>query len=174
MKLAVGLALLMAGGAASAEHFSDPGVTGFVVGYEAANAEQSIRELIPQGETVQDWSRMITDQRFAGLVRLTTPKQFAGVMTEGLEKSCPGGMAGPIAEFKRHGRPAATMRADCPRNPATGKPETFLMVLIAGEKDLHARQVAFRKLPDAAETKWAEDILARTRLCVAGQKAAGC
>ncbi len=37
-----------------------PPVEGFVVGYQQTAGPQSIEERVPRGETVQDWSRMIT------------------------------------------------------------------------------------------------------------------
>lgn len=174
MKFGLAIVAMSVGAAPAAERLSDPDVAGFVIVYEAANAEQSIRELVPQGETVVAWSRMITDQRFVGLASKVSPVRFAGIVGDGLVGSCPGGKAGRIIEFRIDGHPAAQMRADCPRNPATGEPETFLMLLIAGEQDLHSRQVAWRKVPSLPETNWGEEVLARTRLCTPGKTAPGC
>ncbi len=177
MKLALAMVLALAAGttgSAPAEWLSKPPVTGFVIGYEASNSEQSIRELVPAGETVQDWTIMITDQRLGGLVKRATPRQFAELMAQGLGKSCPGGKVGKIIDFKIDQRPASQFYAECPINPDTGKPEAFVALLVAGKDDLHSRQVAWRKLPTLAEINWGEEILAGTRLCSAGSKAKGC
>lgn len=164
----------LAGTALSGEFLSPHGVSGFKLGYEADTAEMSIREYVPEGESVQDWTRMITDQRFTDLNPVFTPEDFARVVGRGLGESCPGAKAGKIARFKVAGRAAAQMQADCPRNPGTGKPETFIILLIAGDRDLHARQVAWRKVPSLQEINWGEEVLAATRLCQAGQTAKGC
>lgn len=177
MKLGLILAGLLsaaAPAAAPAEWLSKPEVAGFVVGYEASNAEQSILELVPQGETVQNWSAMITDQRLGGLAKRATPRQFAELMANGMAKGCPGGKVTRIIDLKIDQRPAAQLYAECPLNPDSGKPEAFIGLLVAGEDDLHSRQVAWRKLPTLAEVNWAEEILAGTRLCTAGSKAKGC
>lgn len=177
MKLGLMLLGLLSAAATAAtpnEWLSKPAVTGFVVGHEAANDEQSIVELVPEGETVHNWSRMITDQRLGGLVKRAPPRQFAELMARGLAKSCPGGKVTKIIDLKVDGRPASQLYAECPLNPGTGKPEAFIGLLVAGKDDLHSRQVAWRKLPTLAEINWAEEILAGTRLCTTGSKAKGC
>lgn len=177
MKLALALAGLLSTSvtaAAPAERLSKPDVNGFIVGYQASNAEQSIVELVPAGETVHNWSTMITDQRLAGLARRATPRQFAELMARGMAQGCPGGKVTRIVDFKIDQRPASQLYAECPLNPDTGKPEAFIGLLIAGEDDLHSRQVAWRRLPSLTDTNWAETILAGTHLCAPGGKAKGC
>lgn len=177
MKLALvllGLLSAAATAATPADWLTRPAVTGFVVGHEAGDSQQSIREYVPQGETVHNWTRMVTDQRFIDFVELATPQEFAEEMARSLPKGCPGGKASVVTSLKIEGRNAARMRADCPRNPDTGKPEVFWIVLIAGERDMHSRQVAFRRIPTAADTAWAEGVIAATRLCRPGSKAKGC
>ena len=61
--------------------------------------------------------------------------------------------------------PAVTFRVDCPLNPATGRPETFLLRAIAGSTDLHVVQVAYRRLPNAAESEAAQRHRDSVRLC---------
>ena len=58
-----GLALALAPAASAAPgdaRLVTQALPGFIVGYEAGNAQQSIREEIPKGETVQAWTRMVT------------------------------------------------------------------------------------------------------------------
>lgn len=177
MKLAIVMAMALAvgtTGSAPTEWLTKPQITGFVVGHEASNSEQSIRELVPAGETVHNWTIMITDQRLGGLARRATPRQFAELMARGLAESCPGGKVTKIIDFKIDQRPASQLYAECPLNPDTGKPEAFIGLLIAGKDDLHSRQVAWRKLPTLAETNWGEEILAGTRFCTEGTKTKGC
>jgi hypothetical protein len=174
MKAMIVLAAAAAVAASSAEHLSPHRADGFKLGYKAADAEQSIREYVPAGESVEDWSRMITDQRFIGLLSHASPAQFAVVLEKALKTNCPGARTTKPIKIEIDGRKAAQMRGDCPRNPSTGKPETFYVLLIAGESDLHSRQVAWRRFPSRDDVIWAEDMLARTRLCSGGKKAQGC
>ncbi|HEX4848949.1 MAG TPA: hypothetical protein VFV30_12465, partial [Novosphingobium sp.] len=106
--------------------------------------------------------------------RYATPKRFAEEMAKGAARSCPGATTSPVQTLQVYGRDAARMRADCPNNPDTGQPEVFWIVLIAGERDIHARQVAFRRIPNAKDAAWAEGIMAATRLCTQGLAAPGC
>jgi hypothetical protein len=62
---------------AGAERLASPPLSGFIHGYQAANAQQAIREEVPRGETVERWTRMVTTQRFGGLASRATPAAYA-------------------------------------------------------------------------------------------------
>ncbi len=160
--------LLLSAAAAAAEHLSSPALPGFVVGHEAANAEQSIREEVPEGETVQNWTRMVTTQWFAGTAQRTTPLEFLGTMVTNLRSVCPEASNSRIVSGTRGGRPLAQMRAFCPMFSRTGQPEAFMIIAIAGVDDLHVKQVAFRRLPTPEDIAWGEQVLAAVRYCPSG------
>lgn len=160
-------------GAADAERLVSPALPGFVVGYSAGNGEQSIREEIPRGETVEAWSRMVTTQRFAGLSARATPATYARNIIASLPRSCPGAATSAIAALTVSGRPAARFQVDCPRNGG-GQPETFILLAIAGGSDMHVKQVAFRGRTTPAGLAWARSVLAGTVLCTPASKAAAC
>ena len=147
-------------------------LSGFVLGYEANDAAVDFAEWVPKGETVQAWTRMVTMIRLDSL--RVTPQQFNQMMTEGLAKSCPGATISEVSTAAIDGRPAARFRGDCPRNPATGKPEVLFHLAISGQNDLHIRQVAFRYHPSAEDVRWAEGMLGATRWCALGSKQSGC
>lgn len=151
---------------------SPAALPGFVLGYENNDATMDFAEWVPTGETVQAWTRMVTMIRLDSL--RVTPQRFNQMMTEGLAKSCPGATVSDVSTADIDGRPATRFRGDCPRNPATGKPEVLFHLAIAGTNDLHIRQVAFRHVPSADEVRWAEGILGATRWCAMGSKAKGC
>jgi hypothetical protein len=164
-----GVSVLLSGAAAAAapdEWIGHGPLPGLVVGYQAAQPEAMIVERIPPGETVQRWTRMVTTQRFAGVIaRGGTLAQWSGHFLEGLGSGCPGYRSTRPAALSIDGREAIAFRVDCPRNPQTGLPETLLLRAIAGRADLHVAQVAFRHLPSASETRWAENHLATVTLC---------
>jgi hypothetical protein len=173
-----GAILLAAGSAATAqalagEHLASPALTGFVLGYQAANAAQSIREEVPRGQTVERWTRMVTTQRFTGLAARTTPAAYARTITGNVPRACPGAALSPIADLTVSGRPAARLQVDCPRNE-TGQAETFILLAVAGQRDMHVRQVAFRGAKSAADLVWARTYLAGTVLCGARDLQANC
>jgi len=150
---------------AAAERIAPQSLPGFVLGYEAGNDEQSIREEVPAGETVQEWTRMVTTQWFAGAAERLTPTEFFEVITRNLMAGCPGAKTSAPVTSSRESRAAAQMRADCPRVAQTGKPETFVILAIAGDRDLHVKQVAFRRVPTAADLQWADEVLGAVAVC---------
>lgn len=157
-----------------AEWSGRPAVAGFIVGFEKANAEQSIVERVPAGESVEHWTRMLTSQRFIGRGRDPGPRQLLANMQGLMTNACPGGSTSEIVPMTVSGRPAARMRADCPLNPQTGLPETYLIVAFAGSNDLFAEQVAFRRAPTAADLSFASKDLQQVRWCTATSKEAVC
>lgn len=60
------------------------------------------------------------------------------------------------------------VRIDCAALPATGKPETFFLLLVTGEQDLMARQVAIRSVPTEDDVQWAEAVLSGSVICRGG------
>ena len=173
--LAFALSWIATGAAAApAEWSGRPAANGFVVGFDKANAEQSIVERIPAGETVERWSRMLTSQRFVGRARDPGPQGLLANIEGLLANSCPAGSTTEIVAMTVSGRPAARMRSDCPRNPQTGLPETFFIVAFAGTSDLFVEQVAVRRVPTDADVAFATTDLQQVRLCIAGTREKAC
>ena len=140
----------------AAEILSRPPVPGFITGYQVTRDGNSIQEQVPKGENVEQWTRMVTTQRFAGVATRTNADGFLQLMIDGLSAACPGAR---ITYRRPQGR-AAQMRVDCPLNPKTGLPETFFVKSMPGSADMHVAQVAFRRVPNSADAAWAEHYLA--------------
>ena len=69
-------------------YFSAP-PAGFEIGYRASQGGQTIVELVPRGQTVQNWERMVTLQTFAGNTRSVS--DFRRAVSDGWRRACPGG-----------------------------------------------------------------------------------
>ena len=144
------------------ERLVSPALDGFVIGYQAANAEQSILEEVPQGETVQAWSAMVTTQRFA--VANPSLAIFTDTFLANQRRACPGATSTSPESFDHFGEPAVLFSADCPRSPATGGREQMKVLAISGDEALHVKQVAFRP-GYKGDTGWADEFLRGTRMC---------
>lgn len=59
------------------------------LGYSAKNDTQGIQEYVLKGETVNNWSEMVTVQAFFGLQLKTTPEEFMSSMIKQLKESSP-------------------------------------------------------------------------------------
>jgi hypothetical protein len=138
---------------------------GFVEGHRVERPYGMIVEWVPEGETVQNWTRIITVQRFGEAATRQRPREVIANMARDLSASCPGGVPGAVETLRVSGRQAARFRADCALNPGTGLPETLFALAIAGERDMHMFQIAFRRVPSAEDVSWAEQHLSSAALC---------
>jgi hypothetical protein len=153
-----------AAAAPAGERLALPALPGFGIVHQQSANGNSIEEQVPRGETIQQWTRMVTSLRFGGLASQTTPDAALDRLAAGVAGSCPGAVATPTRSLTVSGRAAAEIRADCPLNPQTGLPETFFARAIAGASDLHMVQVAFRRVPSEADKAWAEGIVRQVAL----------
>jgi hypothetical protein len=178
-RIGLGLAALAIGFAAAAqapsEWLGQAPLPELVVGSRQVAGRSLMVERIPPGETVEQWSRMVTVQRFAGVIaRGGTVDEWREHFLDGLRTGCPGFRGGNATHTSVAGRPAIVLRIDCPLNPATGRPETFLLLAIAGRIDLHIAQIAFRHVPSDAEMDWARSQLASVTFCTSGDATPVC
>lgn len=155
-------------------YLAGPSLPGFVIGYSNGNARGAIIEQVPDGETVDKWTRMVTTQRFTGVAQTVKPADYLGIIARSLPQSCPGARTGTPRTLTVSGRAAAEMRADCPLNPETHQPETFVMLAIAGPRDMHVKQVAWRYVPSPEDMSWAETYLGSIGFCLPMSTDAAC
>jgi hypothetical protein len=143
---------------------------GFVIGHKQTAQSGSIEERVPRGETVQKWSRMIT------ILKINTSAStasYAANFETVVTRACPGTTVargtGPAGQGGVDGR------MDCPRNPSTGRPETFFFRVFGGNGNaIHMIQVAFRHMPNAKEADWARAQIAGAVLCTARSSQPAC
>lgn len=157
-----------------AEWVGQAALPDLVIGHRLSDGRSMIVERIPPGETVERWSSMVTNQRFAGALAGGTLDQWRAGYLGRLGEGCPGYRAGAPARLRIEGREAFDLRFDCPQNPATGLPETFFLRAIGSGDTLHLAQVAFRHVPSADEAKWARDQLASVTLCTRASRSPVC
>lgn len=146
----------------------------WVIGYEAHSATQAIREEVPEGESVKDWTRMVTTQRFAGLASLTTPENYVANIARSIERKCPGAKVGPNQSLDVNGRAAVRIMIDCPVLAETGKRETFVLEATTGTFDMLVKQVAFRGAHTDADMAWANRFLDALAYCAGGTTLNAC
>lgn len=125
-----------------AENVLTPLPKGFKIAAQGRTATGSMSEYIPQSETVQDWSSMVT---VMVMHIKTTPDAFANGMFENIKGGCPGIQSQKVTDGTENGYAFSLWLADCPLNPGTGKPESFFMKVIAGKDALYNVQYAYRQ-----------------------------
>ena len=135
----------------------------FETGYQASQGGQTIVELVPKGQTVQNWERMVTLQTFAGDTRSVI--DFRRAVSDGWRSACPGGNTINLSEGQENGYPYALLQMSCEHNPQSGRPEYTWIKAMRGERALYVAQYAFRHLPSREEVTDAARRLRGMSLC---------
>ncbi len=157
----------------------------FKTKFENATATQYIREAVPEGETVEAWTQMITVTGYKQLASdpRMTPQAFASQIAGGFQRACPDTFASAgFGEKKFGGNIAFLSVAGCGRvaGSADKHSEIALLVTIKGDADMYTLQWAERSAGSAQRpridtAKWFERIerLGPIKLCkvMAGEKA---
>lgn len=154
--------------------FSMP--SNFIVAFENTNNGRYTREAVPKGETVQQWSEMITVTGAKGLAGSPSglPENFALTIAAGFKRACPETFAAKAWGATRIGEHDAFMAVvGCGRvgNGAAVHSETALIIAIKGATDVYTLQWAERgAAADKAgveNAKWQDRLkrLSPIRLC---------
>ena len=118
--------------------------TGFKIGYTTRPPGQLLYEYVPEGETVEAWTRMATQQFFFGL-KGRDPDVLPKLMAPQWAATCPGGASQKLEGSTENGFPTSVWQFTCPQNPLSGKPETMWMKVISGSEALYSVQYAYRE-----------------------------
>jgi hypothetical protein len=116
---------------------------GYKIGFHTEKKGMVITELVPQSETVKNWTEMLTTQIFLGM-KDTTPEQFQARMEKGWLAACKQGESAPVTKGKENGYSFSLWLQSCPSNPETGKPEIVWLKAIQGNDSFYVVQKAFR------------------------------
>jgi len=163
--------------------FSQP--ASFVPVFEDATADRYIREAVPKGETVEDWTQMITVTGAKGLAGNpeVTPTSFASLIADGFNKACPETFSAfDLGDMDIAGHKAFAAVVSCGSVAMGGKShsETALVLAIKGASEYYTIQWAERTAasahpPAIDKALWTRrlDELGPVRLCpiVPGEKA---
>jgi len=127
---------------------------GYRVGFQDKNGQRQMVEWVPDGETVENWTEMVTVQIFYHVKM--APDAFMQDLAKRWMASCPGSPdAHTIANVVENGYPSLVWLLDCPKNPATGKPEITWFKAVQGNDSFYVVQKAFKFGPSKEQiTRW--------------------
>ncbi|NWG26337.1 MAG: hypothetical protein HXY30_18290 [Pseudorhodoplanes sp.] len=123
---------------------------GYIVGFQDRNARQQMTEMVPRGQTVKDWTEMVTVQIFFGLTNVT-PEAYKQRLETLWAENCKGAQSNPVGQGNERGYPVTIWIAFCPLNKETGKPELTMLMAIGGRDSFYLVQKAFRFKPDKSQ-----------------------
>ncbi|MDH4982661.1 hypothetical protein [Hyphomicrobium sp. D-2] len=127
--------------------FSQP--SDFVIGLENVNGSNYIREAIPSGETVEDWTQMVTVTGFKQLALQpqAEPVAITSAIANGYKNFCPDLFAVmPVPPPDVDGFKSFAAVVGCGTVTGNGSPrrEETLIIAIEGESDYYTIQWATR------------------------------
>ncbi len=168
---AAGIALMafMAGGAGQAQQLKNENLLvgmpqGFKLGFKDSKNGMNMQEFIPAGETVQNWTEMVTVQVFLSRKDLQ-PAPFLGAMQQQWAGACKGSSATPVSTGKVNGYDAASILLRCPLLASTGKPETTMLTAIKGNDSFYVVQRAVRSVPTPAQFETMKKYIESVSVC---------
>jgi hypothetical protein len=167
MLMALALVLFLGGQAAAAfinENLLTAAPSGYHVGFRDKNDDRLITEWVPAGETVENWTEMVTVQLFYHLK--VSPEAFMNNLEARWLRSCPGAdRAEPIANAAENGYPTLVWLLSCPQNPVSGKMEITWFKAVQGNDAFYLVQKAFKFAPSKEQiTRWV-GYLKAVRVC---------
>ncbi len=157
MKRALFAAALIAAPAVAAPLMM-PAVPGYELAHTQKNATGAIAEYVPKGQTVQNYTRMISTNLLGGFGKVPSPELIAE-FAKRYVAGCPGAKVVAVPMGK-----AAGARIDCTRHPNTGKTETVFARAIPAGADQYIAHVTYRYIPMPKETQWARDFLGAMKI----------
>lgn len=168
--LAVASFLWLGGLTARAQPLQDENLllvppAGFEVGHHQDSRDGvTLIEWVPAGETVQNWSEMVTVLVFRKRPDLD-PEGFLRLLQDKWLADCRGGARSPVTRSNLNGYVSATMLTRCPLFPSTGKPETTIYRAIKGKDAFYMVQRALRAAGSPAEVERLRAYMADVSAC---------
>lgn len=137
---------------------------GYTAAFQTSDDSMEMSEFVPEGETVDDWSHMITVQVIRGNTTFSADS-FSRQLAELWTASCAGSEGKAVADGTDNGYPYAVWLYSCPLNSGTGLPETTYSKVIAGADALYSVQFATRRELDQEFVDDAVDFLGKVLVC---------
>lgn len=127
---------------------------GFKIDYQGKENNFVINEMVPQSESVKDWTTLITVEIFLG-EKNTTPEQYQQTLTERWFNACNDSESYPVADGEENGYKFVLWQLYCPLNQSTQTMEYTYLKAIQGNDSFYLVQVAFRHAPSPDDiTQW--------------------
>jgi hypothetical protein len=146
---------------------------GYKVGYSVRKGNMQMSEMVPEAQTVDNWSEMLTVQVFLN-DRGSSPAAFFQTMQKGYRQACGEVAAIEVAKGEENGYPFSFFHLTCPLNPATGKPEITWFKTIRGKDSFYVVQKAWKERPSTeAIIEWSK-FMRKVAVCDTRSKAHDC
>lgn len=124
--------------------------SGYKIVFREATRMGSILELIPEAETLLQWSEMLTVQVLHNRAGWTLSGYRAAIGKRWAE-TCPSSSSDLVEQGTEQSRPMLIWSQRCPLNKQTGKPEMTWFKVVRRDDQLIVAQKAFRFQPSVEQ-----------------------
>jgi hypothetical protein len=146
---------------------------GYKVGFQNKSDREMISEMVPESETVQNWTEMVTVQIFFNL-RDVSPAQYRARIEALWAGACPGSAANKVKEGVENQYPTQTWTLKCPLNGQTGKPELTWFKAVQGKDSFYLVQKSYKFEPTTAQAAVWGSFLDSVKVCDTRSPAQAC
>jgi hypothetical protein len=137
---------------------------GYKIGFQNKTERRLITEFVPQKETVEDWTAMVTHQVFYGGSHIA-PDKFEETMIAAWKKACPNAETAHVKDGIENGYAFSFWLQRCDLNPKTGKAEVAWLKAIQGRDSFYVVQTALRSSPSKQQAIDASLYLRAVQVC---------
>ncbi len=173
LKYLAALPLLCTTFAHAAEQFSVNPPKNYHAGFTNNTDQNTMIEYIPKGETVRNWTEMLTVQTMNNMNHVPV-EQFAENMSKMWLQACPNSSVSALDKGETNGYPFITWLQICPNNPSTGKPEITFIKAVKGNEKLYVVQKAFKFKPSKQQITDTGQMLQKISVCDKEDKQHAC
>lgn len=140
------------------EHFEQPIPPGFKILASMETRGIKSREVVPETENENNWTRMITTQSFPVPPNVTSATFLRSFGDEYLQ-ACPDGEHTNIVNGNSGPFPSSALALKCGSVPGRAQAEAVYLKAVRGRSHIYVVQVAFHRPPDIADVEFARRYL---------------
>ena len=159
--------LLLAGGASAQlkdENLLQGMPEGYKIGFQERQGPIILTEMVPESESVEEWTEMVSSQLFIGL-KSVSPETFRAESRKKWLEACKDGNFAEIASGEESGYPMALWMLSCPHSKAPGRPEITWFKAIRGQDAFYVVQKSFRFEPSNEQVQQSMRYLRQISVC---------
>lgn len=137
---------------------------GYKIGFQTQQDNMRMTEMIPLGETLENWTEMVTVQIFLGM-RTVAPKAFERSLVRQWTSACADSESHHIIDGVENGYAFVLWMLACPKNKATGEPEVTWFKAMRGNDSFYVVQKAFKFMPNDEQVVQWTNFLKEVQVC---------
>ena len=137
---------------------------GYKIGFQTQKENMRMTEMVPLGETVHNWTEMVTVQVFLSMTKVA-PDAFERSLVGQWTSACADSKSHHITDGVENGYAFALWMLACPKNKATGEPEVTWFKAVRGNDSFYVVQKAFKFMPSNEQVVHWTKFLKQVQVC---------